>query len=91
MAAWTEGEGSIDDDAAWMVAELVEVVCKEDDPVLEAAAAAWTAGEGVKVDVELHATDIDEHDEDVMVSAAIAAIGLPAADDEYEDGVAVVV
>jgi hypothetical protein len=88
MAAWTEGEGGIDDDVAWVVADPVEVACEE-DPALEAAAAAWMAGEGV--DVELHAAGIDEHDEDVMESAATAAIGLPAADDEDEDGLAVAV
>jgi hypothetical protein len=89
MAAWTEGEGGIDDDVAWVVAEPVEVACEEDDPALEAAAAAWMAGEGV--DVELHAAGIDEHDEDVIVSAATAAIGLPAADDEDKDGLAAAV
>lgn len=88
MAAWTEGEGGIDDDVAWVVAEPVEVACEEDDPAPEAAAAACKAGEGVVVDVELHAAGMDEDD---MASPATAAIGLPAADDGDEDGVAVTV
>lgn len=89
IAAWTEGDDGVDDDIAWVVAEPVEVACEEDDPALEAAAAAWTAGDGVDVDVELYAAGVDKHDEDAVVSAAIAATGLPAADDEDEDGVAV--
>jgi hypothetical protein len=88
MAAWTEGEGGIDDDAVCVVAEPVEVACEEDDLAPEAAAAACKAGERVDVDVELHAAGMDEDD---MVSPATAATGLPAADDGDEDGVAVAV
>lgn len=88
MAAWTEGEGGIDDDVAWVVAEPVEGTCKEDDVTPEAAAAACKAGVGVDVDVELHASAMDEDD---TASPATAAIGLPVADDEDEDGVAVAV
>lgn len=89
MAVWTEEEGGVNVNVAWVAAGPVEVACEEDDPALEAAAAAWTAGEGVGV--ELHAAGIDEHDEGDMVVTATAAIGLPAADDEDGDGVAVVV
>lgn len=90
MAAWTEGEGGIDDDVAWVVAEPVEGACEEDDPAPEAAAAACKAGEGVDVDVdvELHAAGMDEVD---TASPATAAMGLPAADDGVEDGVTVAV
>lgn len=66
----------------------MEGACEEDDPVPEAAAAACKAGEGVDVDVELHAAGMDEVD---TASPATAAMGLPAADDGVEDGVTVAV